>query len=153
MIKYGKKKKAGYVYQGMISIVCEYRIWLLCILLVLAVILESSSIERCIWYLQLFQILPQTMCIIHGVRTYLFMCTPLKLTRRHGGEKNICENEPLGFHHGDCFRLIAWNRSVLGNIERNTDMHFKQRARGSSMCASFFFSWCNFFLIKNAERQ
>lgn len=84
----------------------------------LAVILELLSVIW-IWNLQSFQILWQTMCIIHVVRTYLFMWIPLKLSWRHGGEKNIWQNKPLAFHCGDRFRLVARTRLVL-EIKKET---------------------------------
>jgi len=93
---------ARYVYQGRVSIVCEYLMWHIYISLIRAVILESL----CESDIYSFFIFPGKQCALF-MSLETFMCTPLKLTRHHGGENNIWENEPLGFHHGECFRLMA----------------------------------------------
>lgn len=101
-----------------------------------------------IWNLQSFQILWQTICIIHVVRTYLFMWTPLKLSWRHSEEKNIWQNKPLGFHYGDCFRLVAWTRLVL-EIKKETAICILSRALQDLPHVSLlFFSGVIFFLTK-----
>lgn len=111
------------------------RIWLLCIFLCWCWLLPWShraSRESDIYSSFRF---PGKQCALFMASELTFSCaTPLKLARHRGGKKNIWENEPLGFHHEDCLRPLAWNRSVLETLKEALICILSRVLQGSSSC-------------------